>query len=297
MYVVQCTQCKHTLVTISYKIVTLAEVGIPKRYDSYELEELNELKTDVEALYAHGGGDCPELGMEGILRALSLSNENSHIIVLTDATSLDYDKKDDVISTAQLLNVKVHFFFSNDYGCYGDGFPHYTEVQTATGGVHVTSIESFSSLSLFITELDSTASKRSIRSTDFYSSDTCQTFNISIFTIKFELVIRQNSAYVEIYDPLGHNVENRHISDDLTGYVSNKNPRTGCWRICEKTPSEFTLTKKDILDFSVDFYQDGHYSSAIPMAGMQVAMHTHTHTQHTYIYVHNYVSKCISDEW
>ena len=47
----------------------------------------------MEALYPHGGGDCPELGMEGILRALRLSNENSHVIVLTDASCLDCGKK------------------------------------------------------------------------------------------------------------------------------------------------------------------------------------------------------------
>ena len=35
----------------------------------------------------------------------------------------------------------------------------------------------------------------------------CQTFNISVFTTKFELFITQNSAYVEICDLLGHNVE------------------------------------------------------------------------------------------
>ena len=111
----------------------------------------------MEAIYAHDGGDCPELGMEGILRTLSLSNENSHIIVLTDASCLDCENKDQVIKTALVLNVKIHFFFSGG-GC-DDNFQDYREVQSATGGIHVTSTESFSSLSLFITELDSTESK------------------------------------------------------------------------------------------------------------------------------------------
>ena len=72
---------------------------------------------------------------------------------------------------------------------------------------------------------------------------------------------------------MGHSVESRHISDDLSGYVSNEDPRSGSGKICnvnEKTPSKFTLTKNDILDFSVDYYQDGHYSSAIPMAGIHI---------------------------
>ena len=233
--------------------------------------------------------------MEGILRALSLSNENSHIIVLTDASCLDCEKKAQIIPTAQSLNVKIHFFFSGG-GCGGDDFADYREVQSATGGVHVTSIESFSSLSLFIIELDSTESKRSIRSTDLYLSRACQTFNISVFTIKFELVINQNSASAKIYDPMGHSVESRHISDDLSGYVSNGDPRSGSWRICnvdEKIPSTFTLTKKDTLDFSVDYYQDGHYSSAIPIAGSYtihiatVVTHSQVHAHNTHIHIRN----------
>ena len=252
--------------------MTFAEVGIAKLYNSYELSELEDLKNDVEALYPHGGGDCPELGMEGILRALDESVENSHIIVLTDASCLDCDKKTQVITNAQSLNVKIHFFYSG-FGC-GDDFADYREVQRETEGVHVTSIESFNSLTLFITELNSAESKRSIRSTDLYSSHTCQTFNISVFTIKFKLVINQNSASTKIYNPMGQSTESQHISDDFSGYISNIDPRSGSWRICnvdEKTPSKFTLTKKDTLDFSVDYYQDGHYSSAIPMAGILYA--------------------------
>ena len=256
---------------MNYKIVTFAEVGIAKCYNSYDLDELEALKNDVEAINAHGGGDCPELGMEGILRALSLSNINSHTIVVTDAGCSDCEKKDQVISTAQLLNVKIHFFFSD--GDCSDDFKDYKEVQIATGGVHVTSIESFEKLSLLITELDSTESKQSICSTYPYSLYTCQTFIISVFTIKFELFINQNSTSTKIYDPMGHSVESRHISDDFSGYVSNGDPRSGSWKICnvdKKTPSKFTLTKKDILGFSVDYYQDGHYSNAIPMAGIHI---------------------------
>ena len=226
----------------------------------------------MEALYAHSGGDCPELGMEGILRALRLSSENSHVIVLTDAGCKDYEKKADVISTAVGLNTKVHFFFSGTTGC-GDNFPHYREVQYATGGVSVNSIEDFDSLTLFITELSPGGSKRSIRSKDssLSLSRTCQTFNISIFTSKFELVVNQNSKFTKIYDPLGYSVTSRHISDELSGYISSGKPRNGSWRICsvDEAP-KFTITRKEILDFSVDYYQDGHYSSAIPMAGSYV---------------------------
>ena len=265
---------------------SLVEVGEAKRYDSYEIDELNELKTDVEAIRPNGGGDCPELGMEGILRALRLSSENSHVIVLTDAGCKDYEEKDTVISTAVALNTKVHFFFSRT-GCDTD-FPYYREVQHATGGVSVDSIEDFDSLTLFITELSPGESKRSIRSKDssLSLSRTCQTFNISIFTIKFELVVNHNSKFTKIYDPLGYSVTSRHISDELSGYISSGKPRNGSWRICSTDEaSKFTITRKEILDFSVDYYQDGHYSSAIPMAGRYIMYSK-------YMYVAIYVCIC-----
>ena len=95
-----------------------------------------------EAIYAHDGGDCPELGMEGILMALKLSFENS-------------------------------LFFSAS-GC-GD-FAEYKYVQEKTGGIFVSTIESFRSLSLFISDLRSELSSRSIHSVDssLTSSHKCQ---------------------------------------------------------------------------------------------------------------------------
>ena len=206
--------------------------------------------------------------MEGILRALTLSNENSHVIVLTDAGCLDCEKKDRVIATARSQNIKIHFFFSGP-GC-DDNFLDYKEVRDATGGVSVATIESFDSLILFITELRSEESKRSIRSIDSTLSSLykCQTFNISVFTLKFDLIINQNSTFAKIYDPLGYNVKSQHISDDLSGYISNE-PRNGIWRICTiDETSRFSIIRREILDFSVDYYQGGHYSSAIPTAGI-----------------------------
>ena len=254
----------------------LSDVGTAKLYDSYDLDKLNELISDIEAIHAHDGGDCAELGMEGILRALELSNEKSHVIVLTDASCLDCEKKDQVIAIARAKNVKIHFFFSGS-GCDDDDdFRDYIDVHHATGGVSVDTIESFDSLTLFITELRSNRT-RSVRST-LSSSYKCQTFNVSVFTIKFELIINQNSTFAKIYDPLGYVVKSQHISDNLSGYISNKGPRNGNWKICTvDETSKYTLTRRDILDFSVDYYQDGHYSSAIPTAGMYVATYVVNH--------------------
>ena len=110
-------------------------------YYSDELTDLHQLKNDVEAIFPDGGGDCRELGMKGILRALNISHEDSNIIVLTDASCKDCEERHEVVRIARLLNVKIHFFLSG-YGCGFDNFPYYTYVQQATEGISVNSIES-----------------------------------------------------------------------------------------------------------------------------------------------------------
>ena len=213
--------------------------------------------------------------MEALLRALKLSHENSHIILLTDGDCKDCYKGVTVINTAVRLNVKIHFFFSGD-GCT-TGFTGYKHVQHATGGVSVDSIEDFRSLSLFIADLEE--SKQSIHSTNFTSYlHKCRTFSVSMFTTKFEVVVNENSNSSRIYDPLGFNVKMRHISDELSGYISDVQPKNGSWRICTvNETAKFTLTRNDILDFSVNYYQDGHYSTAIPISGMHAYLNPYSY--------------------
>ena len=223
--------------------------------------------------------------MEGILRALRTLNNNhgSNIIVMTDASCKDIEKRDEVVTRAKELQIKIHFFFSG-HGCRLDNFPHYTDVQLATGGINVTSIESFKSLSLFISGLKQevpTPGKRSIQIIDS-SLEKCQTFNVSIFTISFKLIVKKGSEFTNIYDPLGYNVKGQHINDYLSGYDSDGQPRPGNWTVCTDDDSPiFTVTKKDLLDFAVDYYQDGHYSSSIPTAG--------THMHYYFMYVAMYI--------
>ena len=213
--------------------------------------------------------------MEGILRALDLSHEDSNIIVLTDASCKDCERSHEVVRIARLLNVKIHFFL-NGYGCGLDNFPHYTYVQQATEGISVNSIESFRSLSLFISGLRQevlTPGKRSTHYTAIIdsSSEKCQTFNVSIFTVKFKLIVNKKSKFTKINDPLGYSVKAQHINDDYSGYDTDGQPRNGSWTVCTVDDSPiFTITKRDLLDFAVDYYQDGYYSSAIPTAGTYV---------------------------
>ena len=241
-----------------------------KQYNSYDIEDLRQLKHDVDHIIADGGGDCREPGMAGILRAIRMSGEDSNIIVLTDASCKDCEKSQQVVDRAKKMNIKIHFFFSG-LGCGLDKFPNYTYVQLATEGINVTTIESFQSLVRFISKLKQDGlSPRKRSSVQIINSfvEKCQTFNVSIFTVKFQLIVKQNNDHTKIYDPLGYTVRGQHINHDLSGYDSDEQPRNGNWTVCTVDENSiFTVTKKDLLDLAVDYYQDGHYSSAIPAAG------------------------------
>ena len=100
--------------------------------------------TDVNALSAHGGGDCPELAMTGMLNALNLSSVQGHIIVLTDAGPKDINLTSEVISRAAELQVTIHFSLSTPLCSNGSDF---YSISKATGGIVIEDLISLDALS------------------------------------------------------------------------------------------------------------------------------------------------------
>ncbi|KAK0658087.1 hypothetical protein B0T16DRAFT_402982 [Cercophora newfieldiana] len=86
----------------------------------------------LDTLSASGGGDCPELSLAGALAALNRLETGGTLIVVTDASAKDAERKEEVIAAARLKHVKVLFFLFDNI-C-GTGEPAYGEIATATGG-------------------------------------------------------------------------------------------------------------------------------------------------------------------
>jgi len=73
-----------------------------------------QFKRALARLYAHGGGDVPEMAMKGIQLAIENCRPGSTIYVITDASAKDYRKQDGVIAQAIEKQITIVFLLTND---------------------------------------------------------------------------------------------------------------------------------------------------------------------------------------
>ena len=219
-----------------------------------------DLLTDVNGLYADGGGDCPEYGMIAILKANELLNGiqskqakdgQHHIIVLTDASAKDdylYQNVIGNINDESNVDVTVHFFFSG-FGC--PGFGNYSNIADATDGITVSQINaaSFPSFVEYISDPDvETLSKRSVLTQ-------CNSFIISVFVTSFSTLIKTSQPIVTITKPDGTLETLTIIGNSFVIYESNEtsNPQPGEWSVCVSNGTiEQSISLTVELDLSVE---------------------------------------------
>ena len=240
-----------------------------KVYDEQGIEQVvhgvADLLTDVNGLYAHGGGDCPEYGMIAILKANELlngiqskqsKNGQHHIIVLTDASAKDDYLYQDVIGNItdeSNVDVTVHFFFSGT-GCGEFAFGNYSDIADATDGITVSQIDA-ASFPSFVEYIESfsdpdveTLGKRSVLTQ-------CNSFIISVFVTSFSTLIKTSQPIVTITKPDGTLETLTTIGNSFVIYESNEtsNPQPGEWSACVSSGTiEQSISLTVELDLSVE---------------------------------------------
>lgn len=91
----------------------------------------NVLLRGANALFASGGGDCPELSMTGALRAINASPDASQLYLFTDASAKDAGLFGNVIAQARAKLISISFL---TFGSCSPIDPAYYAVAAETGG-------------------------------------------------------------------------------------------------------------------------------------------------------------------
>ncbi|CAB3232091.1 unnamed protein product [Arctia plantaginis] len=99
-------------------------------------EDRNYFKAKIHRVNVHGGGDCPEMSMTGILKALDASLPGSFIYVFTDASAKDYYLSGQVKNMCQKKQSQIVFILTGF--CYSrneEMYQVYYDIATACSGL------------------------------------------------------------------------------------------------------------------------------------------------------------------
>ena len=239
---------------------------------------VNDLVKDVNALYAHGGGDCPEFGMIAISKIIDLINsvrssevdvqqEKHNIIVLTDASAKDDSLYLEVIDKAIESDITVHFFFSGG-GCSSAMFENYTTVANGTNGITVSQIDG-SSFSLFVNYIQYTQDKEAvdinpIASKKRSAEGDCTQFSISLFAKSFSTLFKTTHSTVNITKP-DLTTESLDVFGSSFTVYNVENPLPGVWKACVQTGTlTQSLSVSEEIEIQINYVLEDINGETLP---------------------------------
>jgi len=88
----------------------------PEVEEVFVTTESAALISELNKIRVNGGGDCPELAMLGLKRALEVAAENSVAFLFSDASAKDYGLYEEVLQIALEKQIRVYFLLTGDCG-------------------------------------------------------------------------------------------------------------------------------------------------------------------------------------
>ncbi|CAJ0945420.1 unnamed protein product [Ranitomeya imitator] len=228
---------------------TMVEFNDPTVGPVRKTNSKNEFGYFFNNLEATGGGDCPELAMQGLKLALENSPPNSFILVLTDASAVDYW---DMILINRIYSLiassrsQVFFLITGLCGTINDAdFLIYRDIAAASFG-HVFQV-SLSDLNKVFQYLDLALSRPLNSSVRLLSGEYTEGYNNRSFALKdnFTALIITTDGVIYSIRVLGPGYIEfplKQIVSELWGSVYLlKNPGHGKWTIVIYAGSRYSL--------------------------------------------------------
>ncbi|XP_036354448.1 hemicentin-1-like isoform X2 [Octopus sinensis] len=222
----------------------------------------DKFQEELRNLYPQGGGDCPEMSIGAIKRALEESLPHSYIYVFTDATSKDYELSQEVLSLIQNKQSQVVFVMTGDCGDVTHrGYRVYEEIaSTSSGQVFLLKKSQVNQVLNFV-RVAVQSRKVNLMSVDFPAGRT-SVFKLPIDPSLKSITISVSGNQPKIYlkNPNGERPNDETGLKELLNLRniqihSVEDPKAGMWslKISSSSPHTIRLTGLSPIGFTAGF--------------------------------------------
>nr|XP_032809918.1 von Willebrand factor A domain-containing protein 7-like isoform X1 [Petromyzon marinus] len=264
----------------------LVPFGDPDVGPVFKLESMQDIMQEVQNLKIGGGGDCPEMALSGMMRALEFCSPRSRLYLITDAGAKDESERDKVEDEIAKKEAKVNIINTGEY-CEDDDRRKRSLRQKRSAAKNVFEIlAEFSGGSYILTTKEKLPGVLGSMMLDLNAAPVTLLrvssappgdvrFSVEPTLAEFAVSVRAPVDFdVELYRPSGERDESVELLVDTGSFrvLRVATPQSGEWRariLGPAAPYRVEVTGKSMFDFSYDILQQKN-GYMLPVEGQLV---------------------------